>query len=191
MESGHFVGLTDFLVPSYIPTLSAVLTARQGYCRISKNETKILLACVPDPFKGRPLPFARQEIQDLQEVLPMANVLNAADLNSSGATALVTKERLPEASILHLACHGYQNPEQPLDSGFVMHDEMLTVAQLMSLRLPKAFLAFLSACETAKGDANQPDQAVHLAAAMFFSGFKSIIGTMWYVQCLHYVVTLV
>jgi CHAT domain-containing protein len=144
-----------------------------------------------NPFKGRPLPFARQEIQDLQEVLRMANVLNAADLNSSGATALVTKERLPEASILHLACHGYQNPEQPLDSGFVMHDEMLTVAQLMSMRLPKAFLSFLSACETAKGDANQPDQAVHLAAAMFFTGFKPIIGTMWYVQCLHYVVTLV
>jgi hypothetical protein len=26
---------------------------------------------------------------------------------------------------------------------------------------------------------NQPDQAIHLAAAMLFAGFKSVIATMW------------
>jgi CHAT domain-containing protein len=49
----------------------------------------------------------------------------------------------------------------------------------MSLNLPNAFLAILSACETAKGDASQPDQSVHLAAAMLYIGFKSVVGTMW------------
>jgi CHAT domain-containing protein len=52
----------------------------------------------------------------------------------------------------------------------------------MELKLDYAFLAFLSACETAKGDNEQPDQAMHLAAAMLFSGFKSIVATMWYVD---------
>jgi CHAT domain-containing protein len=42
-----------------------------------------------------------------------------------------------------------------------------------------AVLAFLSACRTAQGDANAPDQAVHLAASMLFCGFWSVIGTMW------------
>lgn len=37
----------------------------------------------------------------------------------------------------------------------------------------------LSACETATGDSEQPDQAVHLAAAMLFVGFRSVIATMW------------
>ena len=60
-----------------------------------------------------------------------------------------------------------------------MHDEMLTLAQVMSLNLPDAFLAFLSACETARCDEAQTDQAVHLAAAMLFAGFRSVIGTMW------------
>jgi CHAT domain-containing protein len=90
------------------------------------------------------------------------------------------QDKLPAATILHLACHGYQNPENPLDSGFVMRDAMLTVSDIMALRLPNALLAFLSACETAKGDEQQPGQAVHLAATMLFAGFKSVVGTMWY-----------
>jgi CHAT domain-containing protein len=49
----------------------------------------------------------------------------------------------------------------------------------MELDLKHAHLAFLSACETAKGDRAQPDQAIHLAATMLFVGFRSIIGTMW------------
>jgi CHAT domain-containing protein len=49
----------------------------------------------------------------------------------------------------------------------------------MKLDLKDAVFAFLSACETAKGDTEQPDQAIHLAAAMLFVGFKSIVATMW------------
>jgi CHAT domain-containing protein len=49
----------------------------------------------------------------------------------------------------------------------------------MSLELPRARLAFLSACETAQGDRQQPDQAIHLAASMLYAGFKSVIATMW------------
>jgi hypothetical protein len=30
---------------------------------------------------------------------------------------------------------------------------------------------------------NQPDQAIHLAAAMLFAGFKSVIATMWLAAC--------
>jgi CHAT domain-containing protein len=49
----------------------------------------------------------------------------------------------------------------------------------MQLSLPQATLAYLSACQTAKGDQNVPDQAVHIAASMLFCGFRSIIGTLW------------
>ena len=53
----------------------------------------------------------------------------------------------------------------------------------MQLSFPNAFLAILSACQTARGDDTQPDQAVHLAATMLFLGFKSVLATMWYVLC--------
>jgi CHAT domain-containing protein len=60
--------------------------------------------------------------------------------------------KLPETAILHLACHGLQDPQNPLQSGFVLSDTILTIEKLMSVPLPHAFLAFLSACGTAKGD---------------------------------------
>jgi CHAT domain-containing protein len=61
-------------------------------------------------------------------------------------------DRLPEATILHLACHGIQDAETPLNSGFVMSDGILTISKLIGVSSSRAFLAFLSACGTAKGD---------------------------------------
>jgi CHAT domain-containing protein len=140
---------------------------------------------VQDPYKWNSLPFAEQEVSEVEAVLPSTSVLQPTDRQGMAITAAAIQDRLPKASILHLACHGHQDPVHPLDSGFVMGDAMLTISDIMALRLPNALLAFLSACETAKGDERQPDQAVHLAAAMLFAGFKSVVGTMWYVPSLH------
>lgn len=84
------------------------------------------------------------------------------------------------ASILHLACHGHHDRVEPLESGFVMQDGVLTVSQLMSLDMPHAFFAFLSACGTACGDDKRPNQIINLASTMLFIGFKSVVATMWY-----------
>jgi hypothetical protein len=101
----------------------------------------------------------------------------------AGATAVMdTSEMMQKANIVHLACHGIQDMSDATQSGFCLGDGRLAIADLMNLKLDDAFLAFLSACETAKGDENQPDQAMHLAAAMLFSGFKNVIATMWYVD---------
>jgi CHAT domain-containing protein len=87
---------------------------------------------------------------------------------------------LPSATLVHIACHGLQDPEEPLESAFYLGDDgALSVSDLMKLDLKGAYLAFLSACETAKGDRAQSDQAIHLAATMLFVGFKSVVATMW------------
>ena len=96
-----------------------------------------------------------------------------------GMTSKTILQKLPEASVLHLASHGTQDSSNPLNSGFILRDKKLTISQLMPLPLPNAFLAFLSACETAKGDKEQADQVIHLASTMLFAGFKSVVGTMW------------
>jgi CHAT domain-containing protein len=49
----------------------------------------------------------------------------------------------------------------------------------MAFELDQPWFGYLSACETAKGDAEQPDQVVHLAATMLFAGFKNVVATMW------------
>jgi CHAT domain-containing protein len=103
----------------------------------------------------------------------------------NSATLAYTAESLKSSTLAHIACHGIQHPTDALSSGFCLKDGNFTVSRLIDLNLKNAFLAFLSACETAKGDAKQPDQAVHLAAAMLFVGFRSVVATMWLVPMIN------
>ena len=100
-------------------------------------------------------------------------------LLADGATVSAVTGALPEYSVVHFACHGIQDLREPLNSGLVLHDNRLTLSKLMHTRLPNAQLAFLSACETAQGEEDYPDEAVHVAAGMLAAGFRDVIGTMW------------
>jgi CHAT domain-containing protein len=88
---------------------------------------------------------------------------------------------------VHFACHGVQDLKHPLDSGLILSNGRLKVSEIMHrpegdnvLDLKKSMsLAFLSACETAKGDKNIPDEAMHLAATLLFEGFRGVVATVW------------
>lgn len=172
-------------MPSYTPTLSVLVAAQKAFIPVRRSHARTLLAAVPVPFKWTVLPQTVSEIKLLKTIIPAGLVTSVPSTPSltagrgGSATSEDVTRNLSNAAILHLACHGHHNPENPLESGFVMGNGMLTVTELMKLNLPHAFMAFLSACETAKAAADQPDQAVHLAATMLFSGFKSVVGTMW------------
>jgi hypothetical protein len=122
--------------------------------------------------------------EEIEHIAVVASLSNVKVVHQRlGSTTIEDTSRVMEAAnIVHLACHGIQDVHDATQSGFCLGDGRLTIAKLMELKLDNAFLAFLSACETAKGDKNQPDQAMHLAAAMLFSGFKSVVATMWYVH---------
>ncbi|PPR05580.1 hypothetical protein CVT26_009104 [Gymnopilus dilepis] len=60
-----------------------------------------------------------------------------------------------------------------------LHDGKLEISEIMKKELPKANLAFLSACQTSAGDHNLPEEAVHLAAGMLAAGYRSVVATMW------------
>lgn len=47
---------------------------------------------------------------------------------SAGATLKAILEKLPEASNFHVACHGKQDPNNALNSGFILENATLTVA---------------------------------------------------------------
>jgi CHAT domain-containing protein len=51
--------------------------------------------------------------------------------------------------------------------------------ELIQAKLPNAELAFLSACHSAEGGHITPDERIHLAAALQFCGFRSVVGTLW------------
>lgn len=122
-----------------------------------------------------------QEVSYIREAMPPNAVLRRSSLNDDFiyTHADDVLQNVNKTSILHMACHGFQRPGRPLESGFMMQDKVLNVSRLISLDLPNALFAFLSACESARSDEKQPNQAITLASTLLFAGFRSVIGTMW------------
>jgi CHAT domain-containing protein len=170
-------------VSSYIPTLSALLKAKDGWQPLPREQLASLVVCEASSNDGalRYLPHAVDEAHAVRACFDaaQAQVLNPESSHTSTSELTLFLEE-SSAQILHLACHGVQEPD-PLKSAIQLHDGRISVADIMRLSLPHAVLAYLSACQTAKGHRDAPDQVVHLAASMLFCGFRSVIGTMWYV----------
>jgi CHAT domain-containing protein len=142
-----------------------------------------LLVCEDslDDERARYLPQAAEEVCVVRECFESAKaqVLNAPSAHMSLSALHSLLENTP-AHVLHLACHGIHDSD-PLKSALILQDGKFTIQDIMNLHIPNPVLAFLSACQTAKGDRNAPDQAMHLAASMLFCGFRSVIATMWWV----------
>jgi CHAT domain-containing protein len=170
---------TDYIVSSYIPTLSKLSKSRANWCPVPRIEVAGVLAACRNSHHQALLHSVEREINATMACFKQASA-RVLHSSSPNITAQVLREVLEgqNAHILHLACHG-QQAENPLDSAFMLSDGRLTIQELMGIRPPNAVLAFLSACQTARGSEDQPDQAVHLAASMLFCGFRSVIGTMW------------
>jgi CHAT domain-containing protein len=147
------------------------------------SETSKLLLIAAENSHSENLPTlwsVKQEISTVSDAARVAKLrVDVQHCASESATASQVAAALESANLVHIACHGMQSTTAPLESGFCLEDGRLTVQRLMDLDLKYAFFGFLSACETAAGDKEQPDQTIHLAAAMLFAGFKSVVATMW------------
>jgi CHAT domain-containing protein len=159
----------DYVVSSYTPTITAILPAPPP----PSNSFKMVVVVQPDT-----LPYTIQELQKIQAHVPSECIV---ELGVPGTPASVEEviSHLSTASMVHFACHGLQDTHNPLNSALVLEDGELTVSRIMQQSMPNALLAFLCACETASGDENLPDEAIHLGATLLFAGFRGVIATMW------------
>ncbi|MFG3266083.1 MULTISPECIES: CHAT domain-containing protein [Streptomyces] len=191
----------DLVVSSYTPTVRALRYSRQHVRQNDeeavRKEADALIVAMPTtpgvPGGGR-LPFVDAEVFAVRDSLPSAVLLRQPDPDGGSqddtAAAVPTKDavlsRLPSSFLVHFACHGSVHPTDPSQSRLLLHDHEsspLTVSSLSTLRLRKAQLAFLSACDTAGArTAELIDEAIHLASALQLCGFPRVIGTMWYVD---------
>ena len=163
--------VSEFVISSYIPTIGTLL----GHPVPALDPFKMLVVIQPTGL--HPLPHTKNELLKIKEHVHPECLIKYGTPEAPACIDNILLDA-PAASIVHLACHGQQNLN-PLDSALILDDGRLTVAQLMQLSLQNASLVFLSACETAMGDANLPDEVIHLAAALLFVGFGGAVGTMW------------
>lgn len=103
-------------------------------------------------------------------------------LSGDEATQASALEALRCNTWVHLACHGKQDLVHPSNSRFAMSNKPLTLLDIVENNVPQAEFAFLSACHAARGDEKTPDEVILLAAGLQFSGFKSVIGSLWEVD---------
>ncbi|KAJ7621824.1 CHAT domain-containing protein [Mycena rosella] len=96
------------------------------------------------------------------------------------ATIGRVEEGMMKSGWVHFACHGVQDRASPTESALLLAgSSRLTLSRIIHLSLPQADLAFLSACQTATGNKELPEESVHLAAGMLLAGYRGVIATMW------------
>ena len=122
------------------------------------------------------LPNADKELDVIKQ---FGSTLKIHNLPGELATVDDVLAGMEDRSWVHLACHAVQHPSSPIESAFCLHNGNLTLSKIITKSFPNADFAFLSACQTATGDKDLPDEAVHLAAGMLAAGYRSVIATMW------------
>jgi CHAT domain-containing protein len=80
-----------------------------------------------------------------------------------------------------VAYHGKLTTGKPFEAAmWFPNGECLTLLDIVRSRHPAGESALLPGARTAElTDGSIPDEALHLSAAVQFSGFRSVIGTMW------------
>ncbi|KAL9127853.1 MAG: hypothetical protein Q9217_003344 [Psora testacea] len=98
-------------------------------------------------------------------------------------TAATVLEQATACSLVHFACYGASDVEQPSKSALLLGTrsvEKLTIGDLQSLNHQLAQVAYLSACSTAEiGARSLIDENINLATTFQLAGFRHVIGTLW------------
>jgi hypothetical protein len=161
----------DRVVSSYAPTVRALDHARHQQRRRAADPLIVGI----DEVAGHPrLTRATAEAALVAKALASAS----PPLLNTSANRHAVLQRLGHTNWAHFACHAVLNWD-PSDSHLVLADGPLTVRQISSLHVQHAYLAYLSACTTAMGDADLIDESVHMASAFQLAGFKHVVGTLW------------
>ncbi|KAI9573088.1 CHAT domain-containing protein [Boletus coccyginus] len=176
-QPGHKV--SDFVVSSYVPTLS-ILTLSPNSSTAPIGDLRLLTVRQPPSDGLSHLPGVATELTYIREVVKDSASAHVTLLESSDGTVEEVLSLMKEADWVHFACHGVQDAANPTNSGLCLADQRrLKLGDMIALSRPRGGLAFLSACQTAMGDAVLSDEAVHIAAGMLFAGYGGVVGTMW------------
>ena len=168
-------------ISSYTPTLTALIRARRRDSSNPATEQKHFLAIGQANAAGETeLPSVGVELDNICQRVDGLATFTRIDGQESCISSVV--EGLGKNEWVHFACHGLANREQPFESAFALHDGHFTIQRIIGCDLKNPEFAYLSACHTTVGDKESPDEVIHLASAMQFVGFRSVIGTMWAVD---------
>ncbi|KIJ37924.1 hypothetical protein M422DRAFT_177269, partial [Sphaerobolus stellatus SS14] len=178
-EDYENINLLDLVISSYTPTLTIPTEGITKQEQQLASVSKLLVVSQPNTPGQQSLPGMTKEAATM---LKLTHIQRSLHLGDQLASVSAVVKAMAQYHWVHLACHGIQDLKNPLQSAFALYDGKLSLEGLMGIKLDKAELAFLSACQTATGDERLSEEAVHLAAGMLVAGFPSVIGTLWSIE---------
>lgn len=165
----------DRVVSSYTPTLRALAEARKPRPAAPEDARRLLFVGVPEvPDQLQMTEDVAREQAFLERRFPAGVTL----LSGGDATVAAVQAQMPRHRWIHLSCHGYQDLRDPSAAGLELSDGTLTITRLSAAQYSGEF-AFLSACRTAAGGVDLPDEAITLAAALNYTGYRHVVATLW------------
>ena len=172
------------VVSSYIPTFKALAYAREKSLKSPVwPPQRFLIVKMPKTTGWDDLDVTKEALAIRESItrsgIPVSKVLDTPSKDE-------VLDELKISSLVHFACHGESDSEDPSSSGLFFKDghdgnpQHLTVRELITTSLQQAQMAYLSACSTAGNSSqNLVDEVIHIASAFQLVGFPNVIGTIW------------
>ena len=164
---------SDLYICSYTPSLSALIAARTPTAPTSDHGPTLL-------FVGRPNESPRGT-RDMKVIRSIG--VPATRLVFGNATREAVINGLYKHRLAHFACRSHREEGKPFDTALELDGgDRIALLDIVRCRVPTTELAVLSCGRTAElVDGTNTDfvEGLHLAAAMQYYGFGSVVGTMW------------
>lgn len=165
-----------------VPSLS-VLYALLHDARIPDSLEHLLALGVSDfGDRARPLPYTREDTAALQSIFgPRLECLQETQATREALIQLSQAGELAQYNVIHFSTHVMLDHVAPSQSGVLLHDDHLTYADILRLKLHTR-LVVLASCEGALGRRYAGDEVIGLAQAFFFAGARTVVAGLWPVE---------
>lgn len=161
----------DDICFNYVPSAYSLKVA----CAIAQKTQADSILAIDNPQQD--LPNSNYEVTVAISSFSRHQVLRHEEASISNVLS-----SLPNYDVLHLCCHGTANLKNPLSSGLLMSDGLLTLRNVLDSQLSGIRLAILSADETGLSGISLPDEAVSFPSGLLQSGVAGVVAPLWSVS---------
>jgi CHAT domain-containing protein len=173
-ENATRLNVSDYVVSSYTPTLSALISATQSH---ERHDTFQGLLAVSQP-NTHGQPSLLNTSVELKQIKEKVKTFDFHSLEGPAALVKSVTMGMEAHSWVHIAC---QTITKTMESAVYLYDGQLELSTITTKSFPHADFAFLSQCQTITRDKKQ-SEITHLAALMMSAGYHSVITTMWFMK---------
>jgi CHAT domain-containing protein/tetratricopeptide (TPR) repeat protein len=154
---------------SYTPSASIL---RFVLRRPRSDAGEALVIGYPDRPDEVPIEHTRVEAE------AVADVLGCTAMTGVDASCVEAARQMPQARLVHIACHHRFDAGRPMHSALLLTDCDLTAQRLLELRL-SADLVTLSACQSGVSRRRPGDELLGTLRALIYAGTRAVVVSLW------------